>query len=103
MELRGRRRAKKPQSGFFRRQYDSTVRGKWEGAVRKHRRNPVEKPGYPSRGGSHPPRVAGAGKNHYPFRISVFRNWMASAKCGASMRPAPSRSAMLRATRRMRS
>ena len=29
MELRGRRRAKKPQSGFFRRQYDSTVRGKW--------------------------------------------------------------------------
>ncbi len=29
MELRGRRRAKKPQSGFFSRQYHSTSPGKY--------------------------------------------------------------------------
>lgn len=35
----------------------------------------------------------------YPFKISVFRNWMASARCSGLMSAAPSRSAMVRATR----
>ena len=81
MELRGRRRAKKPQSGFFRRQYDSTVRGKWEGAVRRHRRNPVEKPGGIPVGGIASARgraaggrrgspAGGAKENRFPLRRS---------------------------------
>ena len=85
MELRGRRRAKKPQSGFFRRQYDSTVRGKWEGEVQKRRRNPVEKPGGSQSGGSHPPgggQPEGAGearrgsrrkKTAFPCAVQTLR------------------------------
>ena len=77
----GRRRGRKPKSGFLRRHYDSTVQGKWEGAVRKRRRNPVEKPGGSQSGGSHPPlgRAAGgrrgspaggAKENRFPLRRS---------------------------------
>ena len=39
----------------------------------------------------------------YPFRMSVFRYWMASDKCSTPICSAPSRSAMVRATRSTRS
>ena len=39
----------------------------------------------------------------YYFKILVFRYWMASARCSGAICSAPSRSAMVRATRRTRS
>ena len=102
------RRGRKPQSGFLRRHYDSTVQGKWEGAVRKRRRNPVEKPGDPSRGdrirpgaGSRraPGKPGGGAGERKPLSPAPFRRFASSHAGDAPRNGSPQKSGFLAGAR----